>query len=79
MSNQLFKYIISAAILAAGSVNAVQLFEAERWIYFVLFGILVPIAAIVELWGAHRRGPESAHTANRLIAYVFLALGGAVI
>ena len=79
MFNPIFKYVISAAVLAVGSVNAVRFFEAEHWIYFGLFGVIVPIVAIVEFWRAHRRGPESVLTANRLMPYVFLALASAVI
>jgi hypothetical protein len=36
-------------------------------------------AGAPEFWSAHRRGPESARTTDRLIAYVFLALAAAAI
>ena len=74
-----YKYMMAAAVLTVGGVNANRLFEAESWIYFALFGLAVPITATVEFLLAHRRGEEAAATANRLIAYVFLGLSSAVI
>jgi hypothetical protein len=74
-----FTYLIAAAVLTVGGVNAARLFVAESWIYFALLGVAVPITATVEFLLAQRRGPEAADTANRLIAYVLLGLLSAVV
>jgi hypothetical protein len=68
------KYLLVAVVLIFGGATAVRFFTAESWVYFALYGVGVPIAVTVEFLLAHRRGPESARTADRLIMYVVLGM-----
>jgi hypothetical protein len=70
----MLKYFLAALLFVAGGANAVRFYEDGRWTYFVLIGIAVPLVAVVEFLRAHRRGPEAASTADRLIPYIFLGL-----
>jgi len=70
----ILKYMLAAVVLVFGGATAFRFFMAESWVYFALYGVGVPIAVTAEFLLAHRRGPESARTADRLIMYVVLGM-----
>lgn len=71
------RVIIVLAILAAGAANTYGLFIADRPTTAVVFGALVPLAALVEWWTVRKRADMTpAGVADRMLISLLLALLG---
>lgn len=76
MTRRALTILYTAGLLFAAFTVIKNFVGSGHWLSAFLYGVLVPVGAVIEWRRANRRGGEAAEVAQRMIVAVLVAMIG---